>query len=177
MYPLVSETQVSNPPAGSYGFTAISATCCTVRRSVFDEVDGFDESLARAEDVDFFDRVHRLGYHILLAANSAVYHDPPSTLRRLQRKSFMYGVGYAELVRKSPQQAITALKLDRWWGKAVVAAAIPYFPIAFFVHPYLDPKRRVEFGFRPLKTLSTYAVLCGYVYAWYWGTASKPATA
>lgn len=176
IYPVVRETVVSNPPAGGYGFTAISTTCCAVWRSIFEEVGGFDETMTTGpEDVDFFERIHRRGYNILLAADSAVYHDPPPTLRDLLRKSFWYGVGHALLMRKSPQQGITAFRPDRLSGKLVLAAAILCFPAAFFVHLYFDPARRLVVGFRPLKTLSTYAVLSGYVYGWYRGAPTKPA--
>jgi len=177
VYPVVSEDLVSNPPTDSYGFTAITTTCCAVRRAVIDEVGDFDEDMITGpEDVDFFYRMHRRGYNIVVAANCWVYHDPPSSVRDLVRKSFWYGVGHALTARAAPEKGMTVLPLDRWYGKAGLAVAALGFPAAFFVHYYFDPVRRLVLGFRPLKTLSTYAVLGGYVYGWYYGKPRKPAT-
>ena len=72
---------------------------------------------------------------------------------------------------------MAVLPLNRWYGHLGLLALVLGFPLAFFVHYYFDPLRRLVFGFRPLKTLSTYASLCGYVYGWYRGKPDKaPAT-
>ncbi|HUP27842.1 MAG TPA: glycosyltransferase [Chloroflexia bacterium] len=177
VYPIVTSDIHSNPPLTAYGFTAVSTTCCVVRRSVFEAVGGFDETLTTGpEDTDFFYRVHRKGFNISVAANSWVYHDPPSNVRDLLRKSFWYGLGHALEARKSPERRMDVLPLDRWYGILALPLALLAFPFSFFLHYYFDPVRKVEIGFRPLKTLSTYAVLCGYVYGWYRGQPSNPAT-
>jgi len=176
VYPVVSQHLVSNPPLDGYGFSAITTTCCAVRRAVFEEVGGFEEDLTTGgEDTDFFYRVHRSGHDIVVAANCWVYHDPPASLRDLLRKSFWYGVSYALETRKSPERGMAVLPLDRWYGKTVLIGAMLAFPAAFFVHYYFDPVRRLVFGFRPLKTLSSYAVLCGYMYGWYHGKPRRAA--
>jgi len=177
IYPVVPQTLVSNPPLDSYGFTAITTTCCAVRRDAFDEVDGFDEDLITGpEDVDFFHRVFSCGHDIVVAANCWVYHDPPPSVRDLLRKSFWYGMGHALMVREDRKRNISLLALDRWYGKGWLVVATLAFPFAFFVHYYFDPTPKLVVGFRPLKALSTYAVLCGYVYGWYRGKPRKPAT-
>jgi len=177
IYPVVSQTLVSNPPLGGYGFTAITTTCCAVRRGVFEEIGGFDEGLITGpEDVDFFYHVFSRGHDIVVAANCWVYHDPPPSVRDLLRKSFWYGVGHALVVREDRKKNIALLALDRWYGKGWLVAVAFAFPFAFFVHYYFDPTPKLVIGFRPLKALSTYAVLCGYVYGWYHGKPRKPAT-
>lgn len=177
VYPVVRKPMESNPPLNAYGFTAVTTTCCAVRRSVYKEVGGFDEGLTTGpEDTDFFYRVRRAGHKIDVASNSWVYHDPPASLRDLLRKSYWYGVGHALEARKNPERRMDVLPLDRWYGKLATLGAIPALPFAFFVHIYFDPVRRLEFGFRPLKTLSTYSVLCGYVTGWYRGKPRTPAT-
>lgn len=177
VYPVVRQPLESNPPLNAYGFTAVTTTCCAVRRSVYKEVGGFDEGLTTGpEDTDFFYRVRRAGYRIDVASNSWVYHDPPASLRDLLRKSYWYGVGHALEARKSPERRMDVLPLDRWYGKLAALGAVPALPFAFFVHIYFDPVRRLEFGFRPLKTLSTYSVLCGYVTGWYQDKPCTPAT-
>ena len=67
---------------------------------------------------------------------------------------------------------MAVLPLDRWYGQLGLLAAVMGLPLAFFVHYYFDT-RRLVFGLRPLKTLSTYAGLCGYVYGWYHGKPRK----
>ena len=78
-------------------------------------------------------------------------------MRTLLRKSFWYGTGHA----------MDVIPLNRWYGWLGLLAALVGFPFALFVHYYFDPVQQLVLGFRPLKTLSTYAGLCGYVYGWY----------
>jgi GT2 family glycosyltransferase len=172
--PIPSESVLSNPPLVRYGFTAIKGGCCAIRRTVFEEVGGFDEDVLRGEDTDFFYRVRRRSHNLALAANCWAYHPPPADVRELLRKSFSYGVGHAREARKSPERGMAVLPLDRWYGILGLLAAVLSFPFAFFIHYYFDPVRRVVVGFRPLKTLSTYATLCGYVYGWYQAGPAKP---
>jgi glycosyltransferase involved in cell wall biosynthesis len=177
IYPVVRADSESNPPLDQYGFTAISTTCCAVRRAVYEEVGGFDEQLTTGpEDTDFFYRIRRQGYRLFVAGNTWVYHDPPASVRDLLRKSFWYGLGHALEARKNPERGMAVLPLNRWYGVIMLVLALLAFPASFFVHFYFDPARRIVIGFRPLKTLSTYAVLCGYVYGWYHGPPRKPAT-
>ncbi len=166
IYPVVSEHTESNPPLTSYGFTAISTTCCAVKRDIFEQVGGFDEKLLTSEDTDFFYRVHKTGYKIFLAGNCWVYHDPPATIGALIRKSFRYGLSHAQEARKNPERGMKLLPIDRWYGKLLIIFIFLGFPLMFFVHYYFDPQRKIVFGFRPVKTISTYAVLCGYCYGW-----------
>jgi len=170
--PIVSENLVSNPPLEGYGFTAITGGFCAVRRTVYEEIGGFDEELLNADDTDFFYRVRHRGYNLVLAANCWAYHDPPASMKDLVRKSFWYGVGHALDTRKSPERHMAVLPLNRWYSPLGLAAAVAGLPLAFFVHYYFDT-RRLVFGLRPLKTLSTYATLCGYVYGWYHGKPRK----
>ncbi len=177
VYPVVPRRIESNPPLNAYGFTAVTTTCCAVRRSVYERVGGFDEELTTGpEDTDFFYRVRRAGYRIEVASNSWVYHDPPKSIIDLMHKSYWYGVGHALEARKSPERRMDVLPLNRWYGKLAALGAFLAFPISFFVHFYFDPVRRLQLGFRPLKTISTYSVLVGYIVGWYRGKPSKPAT-
>jgi cellulose synthase/poly-beta-1,6-N-acetylglucosamine synthase-like glycosyltransferase len=172
-YPILPNNLVSNPPLDRFGFTAISTLCCAVRRTVFEEVEGFDQDLPRGQDTDFFYRVRRRGYNLVVAANCWVHHEPPASLKGLLHKSFWYGLGHALEARKSPERGMAVVPLNRWYGLLFLVVCVMGFPFAFFVHYYFDPVRRLVFGFRPLKTLSTYAGLCGYVYGWYHGSPRK----
>ena len=169
VYPVVDTDTESNPPLTAYGFTAITTTCCAVRRDVFAAAGGFDETLTTGEDTDFFYRVRADGGRFVIAGQTWVYHRPPASLRDLVRVSFGYGLGHALEARKDPERGMNLLRLDKPWGKALLVLAIPAFPVALFTHLYFDPHRRPAVGFRPLKTISTYAVVYGYAYGWFHG--------
>lgn len=56
-------------------FSAVTAACMLVKASVFDELDGLDESFAVAfNDVDFCLRVRAAGYHVLWTPYAELYH-------------------------------------------------------------------------------------------------------
>lgn len=55
--------------------SAVSASCLMVKRSIFDEVDGFEEKLKEAfYDIDFCLKVREKGYLIVYDANVELYH-------------------------------------------------------------------------------------------------------
>jgi len=57
------------------GYSAVTAACMLVRRSVFEEVGGFDESFAVAfNDVDFCIRVSRAGYRNVYTPHAELTH-------------------------------------------------------------------------------------------------------
>lgn len=61
--------------------------CLAVRRSVLDEVSGFDESfgLGTFEDNDLCYRIRRAGYRLLISARGFVHHHGSRTLQRVSR--------------------------------------------------------------------------------------------
>src|SRR5207248_870346 len=110
-------------------FTAVTTLCCAVRRTIFEEVGGFDEELPRGVDTDFFYRVRRCGYNLVVAANCWVYHEPPASMKALLHKSFWYGMGHALEARKSPERGMAVLPLDRWYGQLGLIAAVVGLPL------------------------------------------------
>ena len=64
------------------------------RKSVLDEIGGFDEVLPTAEDIDAFFRVMREGYHLVYEPTAVVRHDHPETYDNLKRRMFTWGHGY-----------------------------------------------------------------------------------
>jgi len=57
------------------GYSAVTAACMLVRRSVFEEVGGFDESFAVAfNDVDFCIRVSQAGYRNVYTPHAELTH-------------------------------------------------------------------------------------------------------
>lgn len=68
-------------------------------RSVYDLVDGFDESFEYGSDVDFSWRVVRAGIEIRLVQEAVIHHDW-GTRRRQVKRSFAYGKARARLYYK-----------------------------------------------------------------------------
>jgi GT2 family glycosyltransferase len=59
---------------------AVTGACMVMRRSVFDEVGGFDEAFAvNFNDIDLCLRTTQRGYRIVLAANSELFHVESAT--------------------------------------------------------------------------------------------------
>lgn len=167
VYPVVDADIESNPPLDRHGFTGITTTCCLMRRAVFEEIGGFDERLTTGEDTDVFYRLRRAGYRFVIPRDCWVYHDPPSRLAELLRKSFRYGMNHAWEARKWPERGMDVVPLDRWYGKLFVLASPLFLLPSLFVNVYFEPKRQLRVGLRPLKALSTYATLFGYTWGWF----------
>jgi hypothetical protein len=163
---VVDRVVESNPPLDRHGYTDVTTTCCAVPRAVFEECGGFDPGLLRGVDSEFFYRVRRAGYRLVLAPGDGVHHPAPATLPALLAKHFMYGVGYAGEVRRHP-----ALAAGRRLRTPVHAAAYVLVRTALLVPnavvpwSYAAPSWRPRF--RPLKALTSYAAGLGYVYGWY----------
>ena len=57
------------------GYSAVTAACMLVRRSVFDELGGFDEAFAVGfNDIDFCIRLGKAGYRVLCTPHAELTH-------------------------------------------------------------------------------------------------------
>jgi len=87
------------PWAVGFGF-------CSFRRSIFDEVGYFDETLGRGtdnlggEDVDIFYRILKKGYRIVYEPKAIIYHDHRHTYEGILKDAYASGVSVRALVRK-----------------------------------------------------------------------------
>jgi glycosyltransferase involved in cell wall biosynthesis len=167
VYPVLSADAESNPPLDCYGFTAITTTCCLLRRPVFEVLCGFDERLTTGEDTEFFYRLRRAGYRFVIPRDCWVYHDPPRRLSALLRKGFVYGMNHAWEARQGPERHMDIVPLDSWYGKLLILVSPMLFVPSVFVNLYFEPVRHLRVGCRPLKALSTYATLYGYAWGWF----------
>lgn len=59
VHPVVAAPLETNPDPPSF-YCEITTTCCAMRRAVFAQAGGFDETLVRGVDTEFFVRVRRL---------------------------------------------------------------------------------------------------------------------
>jgi len=179
VHPLVETPQETNPDPPAF-YSEITTTCCAMRRAVFEQAGGFDETLLRGVDTEFFVRVRRMytgdqeagdgmrlaRYRFVLAPHAWVYHPAPATLRVLLRKQFLYGFGHAQEVRRDPGRA-------RGRALRTPLHALAYFlfrtailaPNVFLPYSYAAPSWRP--GFKPLKALASYASALGYITGWY----------
>src|SRR5262249_22870422 len=170
IHPIVDEPLETNPDPPSF-YCEITTTCCAIRREVFDMAGGFDETLVRGVDTEFFVRLRRLNvqtdrYRFILVPHTWTYHPAPANLRALLRKHFLYGVGHAQEVRRDPSRA-----RGRTLRTPLHAAAFVLFRTAILVPnifvPYSFAAPSWRPGFKPLKALTSYAGALGYVWGWY----------
>jgi len=167
-FPVLDELTESNPPLDRYGYGAATTTCCLIRRSVLDELGGFDERLPTGQDTELFYRIRLAGYRFVIPAGCWTYHNPPGTLRGLLLKCFRYGVGHARESRLEPGRRMDLLPLDRTWGRLATAIAPLMFPASLFLDIRLLPSFHVRPAFRPIQAIARLATLVGYI----WGFAT-----
>lgn len=164
-HPVVLRPLETNPDPPSY-YCEITTTGCAMRRAVFEQTGGFSNTLVRGVDTEFFVRVRRSGYRLLLVPHTWVYHPAPATLGALLRKHFLYGVGHAQEVRRDPTRA-----RGRFFHTPAHAAAYLLFrtvaliPNIFLPYSFAAPSWRP--GFKPLKALTSYVGSLGYLWGWY----------
>jgi glycosyltransferase involved in cell wall biosynthesis len=85
----------------------------SIRKKVFDEIEGFDESFKRpaGEDVDLGLKVCEKGYVINGAAEALVYHSKKTwtSVKSMYRRLQFYGTADCELIRKHPARGDVVL--------------------------------------------------------------------
>lgn len=165
VHPVVAAPLETNPDPPSF-YCEVTTTCCAMRRAVFERAGGFDETLLRGVDTEFFVRVRRLHYRFILVPHAWAYHPAPATLRALLRKQFMYGVGHAQEVRRDPSRARgRALHTPLHAAAFLLFRTAALLPNVFLPYSYAAPSWRP--GFKPLKAAASYAAALGYVWGWY----------
>jgi hypothetical protein len=181
IHPIVDQPLESNPDPPSF-YCEITTTCCAMRRAVFDAAGGFDETLLRGVDTEFFVRVRRLRtessflspqssarsprYRFVLVPHAWAYHPAPANLGALMRKHFLYGIGHAQEVRRDSSRARgRALPTPLHAAAFVLFRTAILLPNIFLPYSFAAPSWRL--GFRPLKALTSYVGALGYVWGWY----------
>jgi GT2 family glycosyltransferase len=153
---IVNEPLETNPDP-PYFYCEITTTCCAMRRDLFDQIGGFDDALIRGVDTEFFVRIRRLGYRLLLVPHAWTWHPAPANLRNLLRKHFYYGIGHAQEIKRDPSRGRGLMKWP--WLYFLFRTAV-LLPNIFIPFSYAAPQER--FGFKPLKALTSYASAIGY---------------
>jgi GT2 family glycosyltransferase len=156
---VVQSPVISRPAPENHFYCAITTTCCALRRTLFDEMGGFDEKLIQGVDTEFFVRMGRAGYAAMLVPDLWVYHAAPPGLRALLQKHFRYGLGHAQAVLRDPLRARPFEKRPLLYLLLRSAALVPH---AFLGFSYAESGWHP--GFKPLKALVSYAAALGYVW-------------
>jgi cellulose synthase/poly-beta-1,6-N-acetylglucosamine synthase-like glycosyltransferase len=157
--PVVHAPRETRPDSNSYFYTDITTTCCAMRRSMFDEIGGFDEEFTQGVDSDFFIRATRAGWTLRLEPDLWVYHPAPPDLKTLLHKHFRYGYGHGQQVMCHPDRARGPERRPVLYFFLRSAAIIPHIFLPF---SYAEPDWRL--GFKPLKALASYASALGYTW-------------
>lgn len=165
-HPVVEKPLETNPdPEGGY-YCEVTTTCCAMRREVFEEAGGFNEELVRGVDTEFFVRLCRRGYRIILVPNTWVWHPAPATLPALLRKHFLYGMGHSQEVKRDPLRSRGRFLHTPLQALAyLIFRTLVLLPNIFIPYSFAKPSWRL--GFKPLKALTSYVSALGYIYGWY----------
>lgn len=84
---------------------SFAPTCClVVRRTLFEDLGGFDPRLRSGGDVEFGNRVAAAGHRLQYAPDIEMYHPTRTTLGALLRKSKRVGRGKTQLRRHYPDR-------------------------------------------------------------------------
>jgi succinoglycan biosynthesis protein ExoA len=102
-------------------------------KSLWREINGFDESLLANEDYDFYYRVRRGGGRILLDAFGYSSYYARATLGDLARQYFRYGRWKAEMVKSHPR----SLRLRQLVAPAFVLSLVASGVLSIFWTPAL----------------------------------------
>jgi GT2 family glycosyltransferase len=165
-HPVVHRLTESGVPLDRFGYTDVTTTACAMRRDAFEACDGFDEGLVRGVDTEFFYRMCRAGYRLVVAPDTWVLHPAPATPARLLAKHYRYGIGYAQDVRRHPERA-AGRRLTTPAHAAAYVALRSALLLPHAVVPYNGTTRSWRPGWKPLGALSSYAAALGYVIGWY----------
>lgn len=109
----------------------VPTAALVVRRTVLEEVGGFDEAMRVGEDVDFVWRLHEAGWRVRYEPESVVHHPARSTITQWLRQRFDYGTSAAPLASRHPGD-VAPVAVSGWsaaaWG--LVAAGHPVAGVA-----------------------------------------------
>ena len=100
-------------------FPAVTAACMLIKRSLFNELDGFDEDyLNGCEDVDLCLRLRKRGYRNIVAGKSQVFHHVSASPGRRDndnKNNRLLLSRWSELMQKHGQQDWPFQYLMRYW--------------------------------------------------------------
>lgn len=125
--PSRENVQAAQAPVRVGPFTPPAGCNMGIRRAVFLDLGGFDETMTRSwEDTDLGIRAGLGGFSTVWVDDAIVLHRRPSSMRTMWRKEFAYGRGWTTLERRYPELS------PNGWGRPLlrrtgwVALRAPY---------------------------------------------------
>jgi len=119
--------------------TECGAANLGIRKSVLQELHGFDEEMSYGEDVDLTWRVCDAGYKILFKKNAEIAHDW-GKFREELRRALRYGTARTALYKKHPKQLrriigpdINVLVYPSFIILLPVTIWFPYYPLLILI--------------------------------------------
>ena len=104
-------------------YSAVTAACMMVKKSVFEEVGGLNPDFKVAfNDIDFCLRVRKLGYLVVYNPNAELYHyesksrgyeDTPEKIKRFQGEIYKFVEEWPDILQKGDPYYNVNLTLDR----------------------------------------------------------------
>ena len=125
-------------PGPRYGFNVDKVidiyhnpTCNSAyRKSIFQEVSGFNPKLITCDDEELDYRTREKGYKILFTPNAKVLHYRRPTWKKFAKMAFNYGIGRTQVIKLHRD-------MGRWYHYIVPALILPI--IVLFAVSFLNP--------------------------------------
>lgn len=139
----------------------ITGICFGIKKETFFQIKGFDERLISGEDPEFFYRLSKNGFRNFIAP-VFVYHHAPDNLFSLLKKFFWYGEGYYQSRHLHPEWKIGPKIESKFKAILYILLRTLFLPIHIFIDSDFRTKK-ISFGFKPLRAVSSYASAWGYI--------------
>jgi glycosyltransferase involved in cell wall biosynthesis len=123
------------------------------RRSVSDDLEGYDPTLTAGEDYDFGIRLLKHHYRVAFAERF-ILHDEPSDLARIVMKKYRYGKTIHRYFRKHGTRGLREFSFVRrdWISRRKLLLARPQYAVGIVVVKYLQYLTALLGMLCPLKT-------------------------
>jgi GT2 family glycosyltransferase len=112
-----------------------------IRRSVFEELGGFDSQMISWGDFDFSYRLKKKGYRVKYNAAALVKHFERTTVKKLLKREYRIGFGKSSFLAKHPEQKESICK-DGW--VAIKRTALGVLALVYGLIKPLPGKNRKE---------------------------------
>ncbi|HKY78218.1 MAG TPA: mycofactocin biosynthesis glycosyltransferase MftF [Acidimicrobiia bacterium] len=125
----------------------VPTAALVVRRSVLEELDGFDEALTVGEDVDFVWRIQAAGWSVRYEPRAVVRHPIRSSCSAWMAQRYRYGTSAAPLARRHGW-AVAPAAMAPWTAGAwaLTAAGQPLLGAAAAAYSIMAVRRQVPQG-------------------------------
>ena len=156
----------ADPEAAKETFTGINTTCWALKRELFEQLGGFNETMIAGDDYEFLYRAKQIGKKHYIAPKTWVVHAPPGDVGTMFKKYYWYGMGDAQNTLLHPEWNYNIRLVGRWSIAAYLILRTLFLIPNVFI-PLSFKRRRFRLALRPLQAVCSYAAALGYVKAWH----------